>query len=102
MLDKLSGIDPKLIKKEYSGNRLSKVKMKDVYKDFMSNPKSNISSFSGEMEDKTQNPSSDMYEALQRRSYTPYSSSLKSVGEYQRPMSNQNIGGSYLKKRKNG
>lgn len=101
MLDKLSGIDPKLIKKDYSDGKVSKLKMKDVL-NALKLPKGNISSFGDEMEDKAAEVAGAAAEALKKRQYEPYSSSMKSVDQYQRPMSNQNIGGSYLKRRKNG
>lgn len=97
MLDKVSGIDPKLVRKEYSNNRVSKLKMKDLYENFLPNPTGNISSFSDEMEDKSAQVATEVAMALKKRQYNPYSSSMKSVDQYQRPMSNQNIGGSFLK-----
>lgn len=101
MLNKLSGIDPKLIKKDYSDGKLPKLKMRDVLKNLIS-PKGNMSSFGDEMEDKAAAVAGDAAEALKRKQYKPYSSSMKSIGQYQRPMSNQNIAGSFLKKGKNG
>lgn len=97
MLNKLSGIDSKLVKKDYSSKSISKLKMKDVYEKFLPEPQGNISSFAGEMEDKSAQVATDMAIALKKRQYQPYSSSMKSVDQYQRPMSNQNIGGSFLK-----
>ena len=99
MLGKLSGIDPKLVKKDYSDGKLVKLKMKNVLEKLKS-PTGNISSFGDEMEDKAAEVAGAAAEALKKRQYEPYSSSMKSVDQYQRPMSNQNIGGPYLKKEK--
>jgi hypothetical protein len=101
MLNKLSGIDPKMVKKDYSDGKRIKLKMRDVLKS-LSLPKGNISSFGDEMEDKAAAVAGDAADALKKRQYEPYSSSMKSIGQYQRPMSNQNIAGSFLKKGKNG